>query len=79
MLAKEIEKRGIPVVLVTAMIPLAKQVGTNRIVKGVKIPHPWGDPTLNFAMNQKIEEKIFEAALELLQTKVTGPVVVQPI
>ncbi len=79
MLAKEIEKQGIPVVLFTAMIPLAKQVGAHRIVKGVKIPHPWGDPSLSPENNQRIEEKIFQAALDLLQREVQEPVVFQPV
>ncbi|EHQ89302.1 selenoprotein B, glycine/betaine/sarcosine/D-proline reductase family [Desulfosporosinus youngiae DSM 17734] len=79
MLAKEIEKSGIPVVLVTAMTPLAKQVGTNRIVKAVKIPHPWGDPRASAAKNREIEAKLFEAALDLFQKEVTGPTIAQPI
>lgn len=66
-------------VLVTAMTPLAKQVGTNRIVKAVKIPHPWGDPSASAEKNMEIEEKIFKAALDLFQKEVTGPTIVQPI
>lgn len=65
-------------VLVTAMTPLAKQVGANRIVKAVKIPHPWGDPNVSAVKNMEIEAKIFEAAVDLFQKEVTGPTIVQP-
>jgi len=37
---------GIPVALITAMTMVGKQIGTNRVVNGIKIPHPCGDPSL---------------------------------
>ena len=45
-MSKELEKAGLPVALVSAMYPVAEQVRANRIVKGVSIPHPCGDPIL---------------------------------
>jgi glycine/betaine/sarcosine/D-proline reductase family selenoprotein B len=45
-MSKELEKAGLPVALVSAMYPVAEQVRANRIVKGVSIPHPCGDPSL---------------------------------
>ena len=45
-MSKELEKAGLTVALVTAMFPVAMQVRANRIVKGVSIPHPCGDPSL---------------------------------
>lgn len=71
MLSKEIEKCNIPVVLITAMTPLAKQVGANRIVRGVRIPHPWGDPSLPEEHNKFIRERMFLAALNLLKVEIT--------
>lgn len=57
---------------------VGKQFGANRIVMGTKIPHPCGDPNLNEVADQAIRRRIVEAALELLQTDVTGPTVYLP-
>ena len=32
--------------MITALGPVAQELGANRVVRGVKIPHPCGDPTL---------------------------------
>ena len=45
MLEKEIERVGIPAVLITALIPTAKTVGANRAVQGVAITNPVGNPS----------------------------------
>jgi len=67
-----------PVAQVSAMYPLAEQVGASRIVKGVQIPHPLGDPALAPETDRKLRRKIVEAALEALQTEVHEPTVFSP-
>ena len=78
MLAREIEKGGIPVVVITAMTMLAKQIGANRIVTGTKIPHPCGDPTLPEEADRALRREIMKCALSVLQTEVSGPTVFTP-
>ncbi len=78
MIAREIEKEGIPVATITAMTMLAKQMGANRIVAGTKIPHPCGDPSLPVQVDEALRRKIVELALGVLQTDVDGPTVFRP-
>lgn len=78
MIAREIEKEGIPVVLITAMTMLAKQLGANRIVTGTKIPHPCGDPNLPKEADRTLRREIVKCALKALQTDVTGPTIFVP-
>ncbi len=78
MIAREIERGGIPVVLITAMTMLGKQIGANRIVIGTKIPHPCGDPTLPEEADQGLRREIVKCALSALQTDVSAPTVFVP-
>jgi glycine reductase len=43
-MAKELERAGLPVALVSAMVSVATTVGANRITRGTAITHPLGDP-----------------------------------
>ena len=56
--------------MVSAMFPLAEQVGASRIVKGVKIPHPCGDPTLPPEVDENLRRSIVKTALDALATDV---------
>lgn len=67
-----------PVAQVSAMYPLAEQVGASRIVKGVQIPHPLGDPGLPPETDSKLRRKIVETALAALKTEVHEPTVFSP-
>jgi glycine/betaine/sarcosine/D-proline reductase family selenoprotein B len=62
-LAKEIERAGIPTVYVTALPTVATMIGANRIVRGPAITHPFG-------MDEDERRRIVERALELLETDV---------
>ena len=46
-MAKEIERAGIPIVVMCNLIDVAKTVGSNKIVPTVSLPYPLGDPTLS--------------------------------
>jgi glycine/betaine/sarcosine/D-proline reductase family selenoprotein B len=77
-MSKELEKAGLPVALVSAMFPVAQQVRATRIVKGVSIPHPCGDPSLPPELDARLRKKIVETALEALQAEVKEPTVFSP-
>jgi glycine reductase complex component B subunit gamma len=65
-LEKEIERAGIPAVLVTALPPTAKVLRANRIVPGVAITNPLGDPKATPAEERTLRRKIVLSALEAL-------------
>ena len=64
--------------LISAMFPVAQQVRANRIVKGVSIPHPCGDPSLSKELDARLRREIIQTALRALESEVTGPTVFSP-
>jgi glycine/betaine/sarcosine/D-proline reductase family selenoprotein B len=62
-LAKEIERAGIPTVFVTSLPTIATMVGANRIVRGPAITHPFG-------LDASERRRLVERALEMLETQV---------
>ncbi len=78
MIAKEIEKEGIPVALVTAMTMVGKQIGANRTVRGTKIPYPCGDPNLPEEADLALRREIVKCVLSALQSDVNEPTVFVP-
>ena len=78
MIVKEIERAGIPAVLITTMTMVGKQIGANRIVMGTKIPHPCGDPNLPPEADRALRREIINCVFESLQTDVDGPTVFVP-
>ena len=78
MKSKELEKAGLPVALVTAMYPVAEQVRATRIIKGVSIPHPCGDPALSADLDARLRKAIVATALKALEADVTQPTVFTP-
>ena len=63
MLAKEIERAGIPTVFVTALPTIATMIGVNRSVHAPAITHPCG-------LDEAERRMIVERALELLEAEV---------
>lgn len=63
MLAKEIERAGIPAVYVTALPTVATMIGANRIVRGPAITHPFG-------LDEDERRRIVERALAMLEADV---------
>ena len=70
-MVKGIERYGIPVVHMATVVPISLTIGANRIIPGVGIPYPLGDPTQGEADSKKIREKMVRRALKTLQTPVT--------
>ena len=63
------EKAGIPVVQVTAMTPVAKAVGSNRIIQAKGIVYPLGDPELPAGEEKDLRRRIVQQALDALATE----------
>ena len=59
--------------MVSALPPIALQAGGNRVVKGVKIEHVCGDPSLGPSGDAALRRHIVERCLEALGTPVTTP------
>lgn len=77
-MSKELEKAGLPVAIVSAMYPVVEQVRANRIVKGVSIPHPCGDPSLPQDLDARLRREIVRTALRALESDVKGPTLFSP-
>lgn len=77
-MSKELEKAGLPVAIISAMYPVVEQVRANRIVKGVSIPHPCGDPSLPPNLDARLRREIVETALKALAADVKGPTLFSP-
>ena len=74
-MVKGIEKYGIPVVHMATVVPISRTIGANRIIPGVGIRYPLGDPTQGDADSKKIREKMVRRALKALQVPVTDQTV----
>ena len=55
---------------ITALPTIAQMVGANRIVKGVSITHPTGDPSLAVGDEHALRRRLIERALEMLSADV---------
>jgi glycine reductase len=69
-LEREIERAGIPAVLITTLVPTAQMLQANRIVAGVGITNPMGDPRLSHEEEKLLRRNILMKALETLERKV---------
>lgn len=70
MLEKEIERVGIPAVLITALTPVAKMFGANRIAQGIGITNPVGNPKASPDEEKASRKRLVTAALQLLTEKI---------
>ncbi len=76
-MAKEIERSGIPVAYFTTLTSLAEEIRANRIVAGVRIPHPLGNPTLTADNERSVRMAVTLRAVNVLTESVDGPRVFQ--
>ena len=65
-MVKEIERAGIPVVLLCNLIPVATTVGANKIVPTISIPYPLGDPGTSWETQWKLRYHRVGVALDAL-------------
>jgi len=61
---------GIPTVFITALPTIAQMVGANRVVRGVAITYPTGDPSLAEGDELALRVRILDRAVEMLATDV---------
>ncbi len=64
---------GIATVFVTALPTIASMVGASRVVRGVAITNPTGDPDASDELS--VRRQIVERALTMLETPVEHPTV----
>ena len=69
-MTKEIEKAGITIVQMANLLPVAKTVGSNRIVPTISIPYPLGDPATTPEEQFKLRYHRVGVALDALTTPV---------
>jgi betaine reductase len=60
----------IPAVFVTALPTIAVMVGANRVLRGVSITHPTGDPSLSVGDERALRKRLLDRALRMLATDV---------
>ncbi len=70
---REIEKSGIPVVLMANLIPVANSVGVNKMVPTISIPYPLGDPSTPLDVQYKLRYHRVGVALDALTQEITEP------
>jgi len=76
-MAKELEKAGIPTALISSLVSIAQNVGANRIVPGLGIPHPLGDPRLRLEEQKKARRALVERALTALASPISDQKIFQ--
>ena len=64
------ERVGIPAAHVCAMTPVAKMVGSRRIITGVRIVNPMGNADLGPEAERALRRDIALRALAILQSDV---------
>jgi len=70
-MTREIERvANIPVVQIATIVPIMLTVGANRIVPGVAIPHPVGDPQKGEEADHAIRRRLLLKALDAMQTEI---------
>ncbi len=68
-MTREIEKTaGIPVVQIATIVPIMLTVGANRIVPGVAIPHPVGNPDLGPEGDRAVRRELVLRAFKAMET-----------
>jgi glycine reductase complex component B subunit gamma len=63
-----LEKAGIPVVQITSALPIAKMIGSNRVVLGNGIVHVTGDAKLSADDEKDLRRRLVQKALDALQS-----------
>ena len=63
---------GIPAAQVCAMTRVAESAGSRRIVPGVSVLHPTGDPGLDAQGERALRRALLERALEALSRPGAG-------
>jgi hypothetical protein len=65
--------------MISAIYDFALTTGANRVIKGARIEHVCGDPTLSPEKDYAFGLRIVTAALEALTVAVPGPTLFDPL
>jgi hypothetical protein len=65
--------------MISAIYNFALTTGANRVIKGSRIEHVCGDPTLSPDKDYAFGMRIVTRALETLTIAVTGPTLFDPL
>ena len=77
-MVREIERLGLPTALISSLSAVALSVGANRILRGMAITHPVGDPTRPPDREGEYRLALVRQALELLQVRLEAGQVFEP-
>lgn len=69
-MVKYIDKAGIPIVHICTVTPISLSVGANRVVPGISIPYPAGNPGLPAEEEFMVRKAIIGTALKALATDI---------
>ena len=70
---------GIPVGMISAIYNFALTTGVNRVIRGARIEHVCGDPTLSPEKDYAFGMRIVTTALQTLTMAVPGPTLFDPM
>jgi betaine reductase len=65
--------------MISAIYQFALTTGANRVVRGARIEHVCGDPSLGPDKDYAYGMRIVTTALEAIATPVTGPTLFDPL
>jgi len=68
-ISKELERAGIPTAQITTMAPIARMVGSNRIIPGGGIVHPVGNAELDRDEEKRLRRVLVELALNAMEER----------
>ena len=54
--------------MISALGPVAADLGANRVVRGIKIPPPCGDPSLDLAGDHDLRVRLVRGSLKAITT-----------
>jgi len=72
-MAKELEREGVPTVVVTSLTEVALKVGANRVVRGAGFSAPCGRPGLDAAAESRFRLALVRRAVTTLTAPVDRP------
>ena len=70
---------GIPVGMISAIYNFALTTGANRVIRGARIEHVCGDPTLGPEKDYAYGLRIVNTALDAITTPVAHPTLFDPL
>lgn len=63
--------------IITALPGIPERIGCTRIVKGVAITNPVGDPRLPLAEEKNLRKRLLEKAISALEKKIDRTLIIE--